>query len=177
MQPKKRQKKQKRRRIKIMDLAIIDQSKSGVPAEQIDLVEKVLDYAGEYMKLPADTEMSVTFVNNDEIQRYNREYRGLDKPTDVISFAIEEDGDDLPLMMDEEMAEDLAKNIGDIIVSVDKIGEQAEYLEHSYERELGFLVVHGFLHLNGYDHMRSDEDEKIMFDLQREILDSYGLTR
>ncbi|MDU2152872.1 MAG: rRNA maturation RNase YbeY, partial [Weissella confusa] len=56
-------------------------------------------------------------------------------------------------------------------------GEQAEYLEHSYERELGFLVVHGFLHLNGYDHMRSDEDEKIMFDLQREILDSYGLTR
>ena len=96
-----------------MDLAIIDQSKPGVPAEQIDLVEKVLDYAGEYMKLPADTEMSVTFVNNDEIQRYNREYRGLDKPTDVISFAIEEDGDDLPLMMDEEMAEDLAKNIGD----------------------------------------------------------------
>ena len=69
MQPKKRQKKQKRRRIKIMDLAIIDQSKPGVPAEQIDLVEKVLDYAGEYMKLPADTEMSVTFVNNDEIQR------------------------------------------------------------------------------------------------------------
>ena len=62
-----------------MDLAIIDQSKPGVPAEQIDLVEKVLDYAGEYMKLPADTEMSVTFVNNDEIQRYNREYRGLDK--------------------------------------------------------------------------------------------------
>ena len=83
----------------------------------------------------------------------------------------------MPLMMDEDMAEDLAKNIGDIIVSVDKIGEQAEYLEHSYERELGFLVVHGFLHLNGYDHMRSDEDEKIMFDLQREILDSYGLTR
>ena len=72
-----------------MDLAIIDQSKPGVPAEQIDLVEKVLDYAGEYMKLPADTEMSVTFVNNDEIQRYNREYRGLDKPTDVISFAID----------------------------------------------------------------------------------------
>ncbi|SUP61323.1 Probable rRNA maturation factor [Weissella viridescens] len=60
---------------------------------------------------------------------------------------------------------------------MDKIGEQAEYLEHSWERELGFLVVHGFLHLNGYDHMKSEADEKEMFDLQRQILDDYGLTR
>jgi probable rRNA maturation factor len=79
--------------------------------------------------------------------------------------------------MDEDMSEEIAKNIGDIIVSVDKIGEQAEYLEHSYERELGFLVVHGFLHLNGYDHMLSEADEKVMFDLQREMLDNYGLKR
>ncbi|SCC09417.1 rRNA maturation RNase YbeY [Weissella bombi] len=160
-----------------MDLAIIDQSKPGVPEEQIKLVNDVLNYAGKYISLPDNTEMSVTFVNNDEIQRYNREYRGLDKPTDVISFAIEDDGDDLPLIMDEDMSDEIAKNIGDIIVSVDKIGEQAEYLEHSYERELGFLVVHGFLHLNGYDHMLSEEDEKVMFDLQREILDNYGLKR
>ncbi|APS42135.1 Metal-dependent hydrolase YbeY, involved in rRNA and/or ribosome maturation and assembly [Weissella jogaejeotgali] len=160
-----------------MDLAIIDQSKPGVPEEQVELVNDVLNYAGNYLSLPDNTEMSVTFVNNDEIQRYNREYRGLDKATDVISFAIEDDGDDMPLLMDDEMVDDIAKNIGDIIVSVDKIGEQAEYLEHSYERELGFLVVHGFLHLNGYDHMRSEADEKIMFDLQREILDSYGLKR
>lgn len=160
-----------------MDLAIYDQTAQGVPDEQIDLVNKVLNFAGDYLQLPSDTEMSVTFVNNDEIQRYNREYRGLDKATDVISFAIEEDGDDLPIMFDEEMAEDIAKNIGDIIVSIDKVGEQAAYLEHSYERELGFLVVHGFLHLNGYDHMRSDADEKEMFDLQAKILDDYGLTR
>ena len=75
------------------------------------------------------------------------------------------------------MAEDIAPNIGDILVSIDKVGEQAKYLEHSWERELGFLVVHGFLHLNGFDHMRGDEAEKEMFDLQREILDSYGLTK
>ncbi|MBM7618099.1 putative rRNA maturation factor [Weissella uvarum] len=160
-----------------MDLALIDESKPGLSEEHLQLVHDVLNYAGKALDLPDNTEMSVTFVNNDEIQRYNREYRGLDKPTDVISFAIEDDDDDLPLMLDEEMQAEIPKNIGDLIVSVDKIGEQAEYLEHSWERELGFLVVHGFLHLNGYDHMRSEADEKEMFDLQRKILDDYGLTR
>ena len=121
--------------------------------------------------------MSVTFMNNEEIHQYNKKYRGIDKPTDVISFAIEEDGDDLPVLPDELMDAELAKNIGDILVSVDIINSQAEYLGHSYERELGFLVVHGFLHLNGYDHMLGDAEEKEMFDLQREILDNYGLKR
>jgi len=132
----------------------------------------VIDFAGQALALPDDTEMSITFVNNEDIQRYNREYRGVDKPTDVISFAIEE-GDDVF----EQIAavDDIAKNIGDIIVSVDVIATQAEYLGHSYERELGFLVVHGFLHLNGYDHMLGDAEEKEMFDLQRNILDDYGL--
>ncbi|GMA69125.1 endoribonuclease YbeY [Leuconostoc litchii] len=160
-----------------MDLAIIDQTETGVTPYHCDLVRCVLDYAGEYLKLPNNTEMSVTFMNNDEIHRYNKEYRGVDKPTDVISFAIEEDGDDLPVLPDELMDNELAKNIGDILVSVDIISSQAEYLGHSYERELGFLVVHGFLHLNGYDHMLGDAEEKEMFDLQREILDNYGLKR
>ena len=78
--------------------------------------------------------------------------------------------------MDDELAEEIPKNIGDIFVSMDKVGEQAKYLEHSFDRELGFLVVHGFLHLNGYDHMKP-EDEKVMFKLQRDILDAYGLKR
>ena len=160
-----------------MDLAIIDQTKDGVSQYHQDLVRVVLDYAGSYLKLPDNTEMSVTFMNNDEIHRYNKTYRGIDKPTDVISFAIEEDGDDFPVLPDEEMDEELAKNIGDILVSVDIIASQAEYLGHSYERELGFLVVHGFLHLNGYDHMLGDAEEKEMFDLQRKILDDYGLRR
>lgn len=160
-----------------MDLALIDQTKDGVTQFHQDLVTYVLDYAGKYLKLPDNTEMSVTFMNNDAIQAYNRDYRGLDKPTDVISFAIEEDGDDSPVLADEEMDAEIAKNIGDILVSVDIIESQAEYLGHSFERELGFLVVHGFLHLNGYDHMLGDKEEKEMFDLQRNILDDYGLRR
>lgn len=161
----------------IMDLAIYDQTKLGVPSDQIDLVNKILDFAGKYLELPENTEMSVTFVNNDEIQRINREYRDLDKPTDVISFALEDEDDDLPIIMDSEMMAELPKNIGDIFISVDKVQEQADFLEHPFERELGFLAVHGFLHLNNYDHMRSEEDEKVMFRLQREILDDFGLKR
>ncbi|WP_461244331.1 rRNA maturation RNase YbeY [Secundilactobacillus muriivasis] len=161
-----------------MDLEIYDETKNGVPEEHVKLVQKVLDYAGEYIKLKENTEMSVTFVNNDRIQEINKEYRGVDRATDVISFAIEDSAadDDFPIVMDDELAAEIPENIGDIFVSVDKVGEQAEYLEHSYERELGFLVVHGFLHLNGYDHMEP-EDEKVMFKLQRDILDDYGLTR
>jgi len=160
-----------------MDVAMIDQSKPGLTQEQLTLVTDILDFAGNYLELPTDTEMSVTFMHNDEIQRFNREYRDKDRATDVISFAIEDDDDDMPLMFDEEMKADLAKNLGDILVSVDKIAEQAEEYGHSFERELGFLVVHGFLHLNGYDHTLSEADEKEMFALQTEILDKYGLTR
>ncbi|MFL1695224.1 rRNA maturation RNase YbeY [Weissella kandleri] len=160
-----------------MDLAIYDQTLDGVTEEHLKLVQDVLEFAGSYLKLPDNTEMSVTFVNNDEIQRINREYRDLDRSTDVISFALEDDDDDLPIIMDDEMTAELPKNIGDIFVSVDKVQEQSEFLEHSFERELGFLVVHGFLHLNNYDHMRSPEDERVMFKLQREILDDFGLTR
>jgi len=160
-----------------MDLAIIDQTKNSVTQYHKDLVYMILNFAGTALELPDNTEMSVTFVNSDEIQRYNREYRGVDKPTDVISFALEEGDDTFDLSPEGDWADDIAKNIGDILVSVDIIDTQADYLGHSYERELGFLVVHGFLHLNGYDHMLGDAEEKEMFDLQRKILDDYGLKR
>lgn len=156
-----------------MDLVLIDETPQGVSQFHLDLVTNVLEYAGNYIKLPEDTEMSVTFMDNEKIHQFNKDYRGVDKPTDVISFAIE-DGDEA-LIFDEDDAP--ALNIGDILVSVDKVGEQAEFLNHSWERELGFLVVHGFLHLNGYDHELGDKEEAEMFDLQREILDNYGLTR
>lgn len=160
-----------------MDLALIDNTKEHVSETHQKLVRDVLLFAGDYIHLPTDTEMSVTFMNNDEIQGYNRDYRGVDKATDVISFAIEEeDEDEFALIMDDDMATDLARNIGDILISIDKVAEQAQYLGHSFERELGFLVVHGFLHLNGYDHMEADEEAE-MFGLQKEILDAYGLKR
>lgn len=160
-----------------MDLEIYDQTKDGITTAQHDLVAKVLEYAGKYIKLGEDTEMSVTFVNNDRIQQLNRKYRGVDRATDVISFAIEDDtDDDFPVIMDDELKAAIPENIGDIFVSIDKVAEQAKFLGHSDERELGFLVVHGFLHLNGYDH-QTPADETEMFTLQRTILDDYGLTR
>ena len=159
-----------------MDLEIYDDTKN-VPEEKIKLLEDILNFAGSYLKLPENTEMSVTLMDNEHIHEINKKYRGVDKPTDVISFAIEEDDpDEVPIILPEDEEFDIPKNIGDIMVSMDKVKEQAEYLGHSEDRELGFLVVHGFLHLNGYDHMK-EEDEKEMFGLQREILDSYGLTR
>lgn len=159
-----------------MDLEIYDDTKN-VPEEKIKLIEDILNFAGSYLKLPENTEMSVTLMDNEHIHEINKKYRGVDKPTDVISFVIEEDDpDEVPIILPEDEEFDIPKNIGDIMVSMDKVKEQAEYLGHSEDRELGFLVVHGFLHLNGYDHMK-EEDEKEMFGLQREILDSYGLTR
>lgn len=159
-----------------MDLEIYDDTKN-VPEEKIKLIEDILNFAGSYLKLPENTEMSVTLMDNEHIHEINKKYRGVDKPTDVISFAIEEDDpDEVPIILPEDEEFDIPKNIGDIMVSMDKVKEQAEYLGHSEDRELGFLVVHGFLHLNGYDHMK-EEGEKEMFGLQREILDSYGLTR
>lgn len=159
-----------------MDLEIYDKTKDGVDQKHIDLVEDVLQFASKVLELKDNTEMSVTFVNNDEIKEINSKYRGVDRATDVISFAIEDGDDDFPLIMDDEMAAEIPENIGDIFVSIDKVAEQAEFLDHSYERELGFLVVHGFLHLNGYDHTKQ-EDEDVMFPLQRKIMDDYGLKR
>ena len=149
-----------------MDLEIYDDTKN-IPEEKIKLIEDILNFAGSYLKLPENTEMSVTLMDNEHIHEINKKYRGVDKPTDVISFAIEEDDpDEVPIILPEDEEFDIPKNIGDIMVSMDKVKEQAEYLGHSEDRELGFLVVHGFLHLNGYDHMK-EEDEKEMFGLQR----------
>lgn len=158
-----------------MDLTLLDKTKT-LSEEQLNLAMEIVEFASKdsVLELPEDTEMSITFVNNEEIHEINREYREKDAPTDVISFALEDEGfDELPINLE---GFDIPRNIGDIIVSVEKIAEQANDFNHSFERELGFLVVHGFLHLNGYDHM-NEADEKEMFDLQRKILDNYGLKR
>ncbi|KRL27031.1 metal-dependent hydrolase [Limosilactobacillus frumenti DSM 13145] len=159
-----------------MDLEVFDHTEDGVAQSQLDLVNHLLEYAGNYLHLADNTEVSVTLVNNPEIKKLNNEYRGVDRATDVLSFAAEENGDETPIIMDPEMAAELPTNLGDLFISVDKVGEQAKFLGHSVDRELGFLVVHGFLHLNGYDHEKP-ADEKKMFSLQAEILDSYGLKR
>jgi len=143
-----------------------------VAEDDIKEIEKLLNFAAEKQKIEGGTELSVTFVTNDKIQEINREYRDKDRPTDVISFAMEEMGEgEIELI-----GAGLPRVLGDIIISTERTKEQAEEYGHSFERELGFLAVHGFLHLLGYDH-ENEEDEKEMFSLQKDILDEYGLRR
>ena len=159
-----------------MDLTVYDETAGQVSAAQLTLVKDLLQYAAQKLQLKDNTEMSVTITTNPAIKKLNKQYRGVDRATDVLSFAAEESGDETPIMMDPELAAELPANLGDLFVSIDKVAEQAKFLGHSTYRELGFLVVHGFLHLNGYDH-EQPADEQRMFALQRAILDDYGLTR
>ena len=110
---------------------------------------------------------NVIIINNEEIHEMNREYRGVDRPTDVISFALEDD--DTFFKMEERV-------LGDIYISIDKAKEQAECYGHNLLRELCFLTIHGMLHLLGYDHM-IEEEEKVMFELQERVLMEYGIKR
>ena len=134
-------------------------------------IDSLLTFAKKKENINNDAELSVTFVDKDEIQNINKIYKDKDKVTDVISFALEEDEPDIEF---NEL--DIPRVLGDIIICTDVAKEQAENYGHSFERELGFLALHGFLHLLGYDHM-NEEDEKEMFGRQDDILNAYGLTR
>ncbi|AKC76091.1 MULTISPECIES: rRNA maturation RNase YbeY [Staphylococcus] len=132
-------------------------------------IEDLLNFAKEQEQINEDAELSVTFVDKNEIQEINKTYRDKDKVTDVISFALEEDEPEI-------VGLDMPRVLGDIIICTNVAEEQADSFGHSFERELGFLALHGFLHLLGYDHM-NEEDEKVMFSRQDTILNAYGLTR
>ena len=140
--------------------------------QQMLEVERLIHFAARKQQIEEQSEVSITYVSNEKIQEINREYRDKDTPTDVISFAMEELGEGEVELSGIEMP----RILGDIIISIPRTKEQAEEYGHSFERELGFLAVHGFLHLLGFDHM-TDEDEKEMFTLQKEILNDHGLTR
>jgi len=159
-----------------MEITFIDETKK-VSNEEMAKIEQLLQFAADYLRLPENTEMSVTFMDNQGIQEINRDYRDKDAPTDVISFAIEDEGEEeMPIFFADEAFDDLPNELGDIMISIEKAQEQAKEYGHSYEREVGFLALHGFLHINRYDHM-TPEDEKVMFGLQKEILNAYGLER
>ncbi|XWN53441.1 rRNA maturation RNase YbeY [Anoxybacillus flavithermus] len=143
-----------------------------ITEQQIELIEQLLQHAAKEEHVPDDAEVSVTFVDNEKIREINRDYRGKDQPTDVISFALEEMGEEEI----EIVGIDVPPVLGDIIISVPKAREQAEQYGHSFMRELGFLAVHGFLHLLGYDH-ETEEEEKVMFAKQEQLLQQFGLTR
>ncbi|ARK29331.1 rRNA maturation RNase YbeY [Halalkalibacter krulwichiae] len=141
--------------------------------EQQKLVEEVIIKAAELEGLKGEVEVSITIVDERRIQEVNRDYRGKDTPTDVISFALNEQSEDELAI---ETDPDMPNVLGDIIISLSHIKSQAEEYGHTFNRELGFLTVHGMLHLLGYDHL-TEAEEKEMFSRQEDILSAYGLTR
>jgi len=157
------------------------------------LLEKLLQLAAAAEDVNAGI-VSLTLTDDEGIRELNKQFRGQDKPTDVLSFPLRETiGDEPPVYTDDEYevidaegdsGEDepddgydpFSELLGDIVISVPRAVSQAEEYGHSVERELGFLFVHGFLHLLGYDH-DSEENERAMFAKQEEVLAKAGLTR
>lgn len=140
-------------------------------SETKTLLEKLVYYAAKAENIPQNTELSISFVDNEAIKTLNRGYRHIDAVTDVLSFGIHDNN-----LEHIYRQSDIPITLGDIIISTDKAHEQANEYNHSFMRELGFLTVHGFLHLIGYDHM-DQADEQIMFSKQKAILDGFGLER
>ncbi|MBQ1551259.1 MAG: rRNA maturation RNase YbeY [Bacilli bacterium] len=147
------------------EIMIFNQTSEDIP--ELDLVKKVLEFGMKKEKLN-NTSFNVIIVDNNYIHELNKNYRDIDRETDVITFALE-DEDSVKLPGDMRI-------LGDIYISIDKARSQAIEYGHSFEREICFLAVHGFYHLLGYDHM-NEEEEKIMFGKQEEVLSEYGVTR
>ena len=141
-----------------------------------------MEAALDYENCPYEAEVNVVLTDNQCVREINREYRGIDSPTDVLSFPMVEYETPSDFRHVEEMFADCFNPetgelmLGDIMISVDKAEEQADLYGHSLERELAFLTAHSMLHLFGYDHM--DEAERaVMERKQEEILENRGYTR
>ena len=151
-----------------------------------DIINRVINEAVDYAKCPYEAEVNVTLTDSDEIKKINAEYRNINNPTDVLSFpmlnfALPGDFDGISDELENDVEDYFNPDsgelmLGDIVVSVEKVVEQAEKYGHSQERELAFLVAHSMMHLFGYDHMEPDE-AAVMESKQREILDNLGITR
>lgn len=132
--------------------------------EYLNIVNKVLNKCFESELKNKKLTVNITLTNPQVIQKLNKQYRNIDKPTDVLSF---------PMFEKEELVNLDNENyyiLGDIVISIEKVKEQAIEYEHSFERELSYMVVHGFCHLLGYDHIE-EEDKKIMRKKEEEILE------
>ena len=159
-----------------------DQKKEPLTPAARALVKRAITAALDYEQFEGASEVSVTFVDNEAIRELNRDYRGKDAPTDGLSFPLYEDDEDfddgfvLPPDMEED-EEEAPPAIGDIVISVERAKAQAEEYGHSLDRELAFLAVHSTLHLLGYDHERSEDEDKEQRRRQEEILASIGQVR
>lgn len=156
-----------------------EQTEYEINESLITVLELALQKAGEAEGV-IDGEVALTFVNDEQIHELNRDYRGIDRPTDVLSFAMNDSLDDeleiIYELEEGEAMEGIPEVLGDIIISVTRAKLQSEEYGHSLEREIGFLFVHGFLHLLGYDHQdKVTEDE--MMGKQEAVLVQVGLNR
>lgn len=143
------------------------QNKIILTPQTIRLIKSAVSTALEYEGFERKCEISVTFVDNEKIHEINKSKRGIDRPTDVLSFPI----------YDDDFSDGECCILGDIVISLEKACEQSGEYGHSFDREVAFLTVHSVLHLLGYDHETSLDDEKDMFWRQEEIMKIIGLTR
>lgn len=135
------------------------------------LIRRCCHAVAEYEKFTNDFEVSVSFVDDNQIHDLNNEFRGIDRSTDVLSFPLGENGE---YDVDNETGASL---LGDIVISIETALKQAELYGHSLEREIGFLTVHSMLHLLGYDHEESKLQERIMREKEENILSNLGISR
>ena len=147
-----------------MEIGLFNETNENL-SEYLGVIEDVLRYGLKKLEI-GDVTFNVIFVDNNYIHELNKTYRHIDRETDVITFALEDDKTFNPV----------DRVLGDIYISIDKAKSQSIAYGHSLKRELCFLATHGLLHLLGYDHMEKDEEE-VMFSLQEDILNEMGITR
>lgn len=154
-----------------------NQSKIEITDEITETAKRACEETLSYENCDFDAQISLTFVDNEEIRRLNKEFRQKDAATDVLSFPMlefDENGDIIDADYDVDGGEIV---LGDIVISAERALSQAEEYGHSFLREVTFLVVHSMLHLLGYDHVASEEEETRMRKKQTEILEKMGITR
>lgn len=155
-----------------MTILIDNRTEEAFSLEFSQTIEKIIADALAYEGFQKPCEVSVSIVDNEEIHQINKQFRDIDRATDVLSFPL--------LTFEEGEIPDLNEKdevlLGDIIISLERAREQAEEYGHSLKREIAFLTAHSMLHLLGYDHME-EEEEKEMFEKQREILNKAGIPR
>lgn len=147
-----------------MEIGIFNQTDEKLDKELDELKDMLSDFCKR--EDLGNVIFNIIIIDNPTIHKINKEYRDKDAPTDVISFALEDDKT--------VIEPDRVRILGDIYISIDKVHEQALEYGHSFKRELSFLAVHGLLHLLGYDHMEKS-DEEVMFKKQEEVLNYYEI--
>ena len=143
-------------------------------ANEEEIINKVVQTVLELENIKHDLSIYITLTNNEEIHKINKEYREVDRPTDVLSFPMYEREEIENLRI--EKSDDIEEILGDIIISIPKVKEQAKEYGHSYERELAYLTTHGMLHLLGYDHM-IEEEKIIMREHEEKVLEKLNIHR